>query len=80
MCSLNGISGTIIFTIYQCAYTIPRWNDLVVEKVKEDDGTALGITLSVVFMTIASLIHAVTFFRVISRMGAVTAGNLLCFD
>jgi len=73
LCSLNGVGGTICYCIWQLSWTIPKWDELVTQKIKEKNGSVDIIILTMAFQAVASLLHAVSFFRVVNHMGSVTA-------
>jgi len=74
LCSLNGVGGLIWYGIWELSYTLPRWTELVTDKIEEKNGKMDIIMITVCFQALASLLHAVSFFRVVNHMGAVTAG------
>ena len=74
--TVMGVAGVGTFCAWQLIWTLPRADQLVFDVIRAHGGHNDVIALSYLLLTLASLVHAVTFYHLVGRMGAVTAGVL----
>jgi len=74
--TVMGVAGVGTFCAWQLICTLPRADQLVFDVIRAHGGHNDVIALSYLLLTLASLVHAVTFYHLVGRMGAVTAGVL----
>ena len=72
--ALMGFAGVTVFGLWQLVYTLPRADALVFDVIAEHGGDTGVIWTSYVALTLASLVHAVTFYHLVGGIGCVTAG------
>ena len=69
-----GFAGVATFGLWQLLYTVPRAQALVFDQIAAHGGDTAAIGRAYLVLTLASLVHAVTFYHLVGHMGAVTAG------
>ena len=69
-----GFAGVATFGLWQLLYTVPRAQELVFVQIAAHGGDTAAIGRAYLVLTLASLVHAVTFYHLVGHMGAVTAG------
>ena len=74
--AIMGFAGVAVFATWQLVYTLPRAGELVFGQIASHGGNNATITLAYALLTVASLVHAVTFYHLVGGLGAVTAGIL----
>ena len=74
--SIMGMFGLAVFGFWQVIYTLPRFQVLVVDEVHRHGGVLWVIVLSYALLVACSLIHAISFFSLIKRLGSTTTGVL----
>ena len=72
--ALMGFAGVAVFGGWQLIYTLPRFDELVVQQIAAHGGHTGAILGAYAALTLASLVHAVTFYHLVGRIGSVTAG------
>ena len=72
--TIMGFAGVGTFGLWQVIYTWPRAQPLVFDQIAEHGGSVATITAAYAVLTVASMVHAVTFYHLVGRTGAVTAG------
>ena len=72
--AVMGGAGVAVFGAWQIFYTLPRADDLVLEPIASHGGHVAAILTAYAVLTTASLVHAVTFYHLVGRLGCVTAG------
>ena len=75
-CAVQGIVATIAFFVWQMVYTVPRFEELILEPMKLAGTSALH-GLGVLFLfSLANLVHSTTFFHTLRHFpgGATSAG------
>jgi drug/metabolite transporter (DMT)-like permease len=75
-CAVQGIVSCIALLLWQIVYTWPRFNELILEPMKENHTSyskAISILLS---FTVANLVHALCFFHTLKHFwgGSTSAG------
>jgi drug/metabolite transporter (DMT)-like permease len=73
LCLYCGGIETIIICIYTVLYTLPRWNELIVEPVKVAGGHSNMVALLGLSIVINSIIVNTTYLHLISTLGSVSA-------
>jgi len=71
-----GIFGCVVFGMWQLIYTVPRFQTLVLDEIAKHQGDINVIWVSYIVLAVSSLVHAVTFFSLIQRVGSTTTGVL----
>jgi drug/metabolite transporter (DMT)-like permease len=74
LASVMGLAGVIVYGIWQCVYTIPNFDLLIIDKIHEKQGSVTAILLSFLGLVVVNLAHALCFFRLIGALGATTTG------
>ena len=74
--SMMGMFGLAVFGFWQVIYTLPRFQVLVVDEIHRHGGVLWVIALSYALLVACSLIHAISFFSLIKRVGSTTTGVL----
>ena len=72
--SLMGLFGTIFYTAWQIVYTIPRWEELVLDPIAERDGNIWHILFAYVLLAFMGYLHAVSFYHLLGHVGSVATG------
>ncbi|CAG8614114.1 1671_t:CDS:2 [Paraglomus occultum] len=77
-CFLIGSCSTILSTIYILFYTIPNWDTLVVEKMKEREPHASTPVILIIFafLIFSSLLHNLAYYWLVKHTGNVSTGLL----
>lgn len=75
-CAVQGIVATIILALWQIAYTIPRFQELVAVPMAEAGSSYWDALLILGLIGAANLVHALSFFHTLAHFpgGAVSAG------
>ena len=71
-----GLFGCVVFGMWQLIYTVPRFQTLVLDEIAKHQGDINVIWVSYIVLAVSSLVHAVTFFSLIQRVGSTTTGVL----
>jgi len=74
LCSLMGCGGMVLLGIYQISYTLPHFDDYVAKHVREAEGSIPVIMFTLFMIALMALLHSIAFFRVVNKLGCVTAG------
>jgi len=74
MCVKCGCFGTAVFTCYLFVYVIPRWDDLMINSIKEMGGNPTTIIWSYIWTCLANLFHNLTYFMLLGSSGSVSTG------
>jgi drug/metabolite transporter (DMT)-like permease len=77
-CAVQGIVATLAVLLWQIFYTLPRLEPLVLAPMRESGTTALHALFILVTITMANLVHSLTFFVTLRHFpgGATSAGVL----
>ena len=75
--TIMGLSGAIIYGLWQIIYTVPRFETVVVEQIAINHGDIAIILLTYVFLTFDDLLHGLCFFHLIGSVGATTTGAII---
>jgi len=74
MCGWTGIGGVTLYLIYQCCYTIPHWQELVVDPVVAANGFLWQILLLYLALVAVDAFHMFAQYTVVPRLGSVSTG------
>lgn len=74
LCGMLGLTGCFLNITWQCVYTIPNYNVLVIQSVKEHNGDALTIILAYIALTVASCVSSTCFYNLLTKAGSSTTG------
>jgi len=74
ICSVMGWYGCIIYGTWQVLYTLPHYNEVVLEPIWNKNGNIQQIKWIFCILTFVCFIHAITFYSLLQRLGAVTTG------
>eukprot|EP01114_Cavostelium_apophysatum_P020640 TRINITY_DN6975_c0_g1_i1.p1 TRINITY_DN6975_c0_g1~~TRINITY_DN6975_c0_g1_i1.p1 ORF type:complete len:343 (+),score=23.41 TRINITY_DN6975_c0_g1_i1:254-1282(+) len=66
----------LIISTYLSIYTLPRYKELIVERVQDERGDVPMILLVYTILLLSAFGHAVTYFRLMGSVGAVSTGIL----
>ena len=72
--AIMGAAGVGTFGLWQLVYTLPRADALIAQPIAAHGGHVGVIWAAALTLTLASLVHAVTFYHLVGRLGSVTAG------
>lgn len=72
--AIMGAAGVATFGTWQLIYTLPRADALVFGPMRAHGSHTGTIVAAYVVLTLASLVHAVTFYHLVGQLGSVTAG------
>ncbi|KAL1504715.1 hypothetical protein AB1Y20_008494 [Prymnesium parvum] len=72
--AVMGFAGVGTFGMWQIVYTWPRADSLIFDPIMVHGGNTGTILTVYLVLTVASLVHAVTFYYLVGQMGCVTAG------
>ncbi|CAL6086581.1 Conserved_hypothetical protein [Hexamita inflata] len=74
MCGYTGVFGLCLYMIYQCAYTIPHWQEIVIDPIKAKGGVYWQIGLLYGALIVVDLMHMFAQYTVVPRVGSVSTG------
>lgn len=74
--SFMGFVGVFVFGLWQIFYTIPRFQDLILDEIEAHDGDLNVIAVTYVILVIVNFIHGVCFYHLIKSVGSTTTGIL----
>jgi len=74
ICSFVGTANSVLLVFYFAAYTIPKWDELVAQKVQAVGGHQSDIIFGLLVIWISQLLHSITYFQLLSSSGAVSTG------
>lgn len=72
--AVMGFVGVGVFGSWQVVYTLPRADELIADQIAAKRGSVTVIVIVYAVLTAASMVHAVTFYHLVGKLGAVTAG------
>ena len=64
---LQCLTATFMLVVWQCVYTIPRWDDLIAQPVQHADTTLRTAVLVLISFGLTNLVHATSFFFTIKH-------------
>ena len=75
-CAIQGINAVVFMLVWQLLYTLPRWNNLVLEPMEEAGTTVTAALVLLGGFGLANLVHAISYFFTLRHFpgGAVSAG------
>lgn len=76
VCSMVGGYASLLTLVYLCVHTFPNWQTEVVDLVKAHDGNWLGILFVYPLLTISSMLHALNYYVLLSRINNIAVGIL----
>lgn len=71
---INGVFGTCVNVAWQCFYTIPRYQTLVVESIQKVHGNISVIIICYLMLLFIGALHQLSFLKVIVRIGSTSTG------
>lgn len=71
---LLGSIGTSINLCWQCVYTFPRAQTLILDNITSHQGSVHIILACYVFLLICACIHSFCFYYLLCRVGSITTG------
>jgi hypothetical protein len=74
LCALLGMAGVGLNVLWQCVYTIPHYDAVVVQSVAEAHGDLSVILLAYAGLVIAACISATCFYNLVSQAGSASTG------
>ncbi|CAL6100187.1 Conserved_hypothetical protein [Hexamita inflata] len=74
MCGYTGVFGVALYMVYQCAYTIPHWKQLVIDEIATNNGVVWQICLLYAALFLVDLFHMFAQYTVVPRVGSVSTG------
>ena len=69
-----GFFGTIIYCIWQIIYTLPRFDELIINEIVTHNGNIIIIISAFILLIFINFIHAYCFFHLLGSVGATTTG------
>lgn len=76
LCAILGMCGVSFNLFWQVCYTLPRYQELVVDEIEEHNGHANTILLTYFALMIATSINATCFYNLMGRVGSASTGVL----
>ncbi|KAG0202294.1 hypothetical protein BGX28_005151 [Mortierella sp. GBA30] len=76
VCSMVGGYASLLTFIYLCLHTIPQWKTEVLDVVETHNGNWSEILLIYPLLTISSLLHALNYYVLLSRINNIAVGIL----
>ncbi|KAA8491292.1 hypothetical protein FVE85_7713 [Porphyridium purpureum] len=70
----TGFSCFVLFSVYVLVHTVPRWSELVLVPIEQQHGRVSTIVLCYVLHCVASFLHSVTYYDLLTLVGAVPIG------
>jgi drug/metabolite transporter (DMT)-like permease len=74
--TLDGVYVAILVTAYLVCYTIPNFETLVLDEVREADGNWTWIICTYLALVLSGFLHSLTYFRLLGSVGSVSTGIL----
>lgn len=74
ICSIMGWYGCAIYGFWQVVYTLPHYNELLLEPIQQKNGNFVEIELAFAMLIFVCFIHAIAFYSLLQRIGAVSTG------
>ena len=74
--SFMGFVGVFVFGLWQVFYTIPRFQDLILDEIDAHDGDLRVIITTYILLVIINFIHGLCFYHLIKSVGSTTTGIL----
>lgn len=76
LCAILGMCGVSFNLFWQVVYTLPRYQELVVEEVKDHGGHVDTILFTYLALMIATSINATCFYNLMGKVGSASTGVL----
>lgn len=76
LCAILGMSGVSMNLVWQVFYTLPRYETLVVDEIRDNHGHVDTIVFSYLALMIATCINATCFYNLLGRVGSASTGVL----
>ena len=80
LCSVMGLSGVVVYGIWQIVYTAPRWELLVIDEIEEHQGSIFLISIGYLALVMVNLVHTMCFFHYILKLGSVSVSVMKGFQ
>lgn len=74
LCAMLGLTGGMVNVAWQCLYTLPRFQHLVVDNIAAHRGSLSTIVLAYAALTIAGCVSATCLYRLLHSAGSATTG------
>jgi hypothetical protein len=71
---MMGVTGTIVYSLWQACYTIPNYQLLVLDPIATHHGSVSTILMTFPILILINFIHAFCFFNLLGVVGATTTG------
>ena len=75
-----GFFGTIIYCIWQIIYTLPRFDELIINEIITHNGNIIIIISAFIILIFINFIHAYCFFHLLGSVGATTTGMYIVYE
>ena len=72
--SILGIAGCIVFGTWELAYTLPRFQKLIIDEIAAHNGDDTTIIFTYFTLSVVNCIHSVCLFHTIKNVGSTTTG------
>ena len=76
LCISMGLSGIVLYGLWQFFFTIPRWETLVTQQIHIHEGNTSLIAFAYLFLCLNSIVHTLCFFRFIIKLGCISVSVL----
>jgi hypothetical protein len=80
MCGCMGVASGFCNMAWQIIYTLPRYNELVVQQIQLHQGSVSLIASAAFLLVIIGSVHALCFFYLINWIGSVSTAVSRCMQ
>eukprot|EP01090_Pellita_catalonica_P021523 TRINITY_DN8085_c0_g1_i5.p1 TRINITY_DN8085_c0_g1~~TRINITY_DN8085_c0_g1_i5.p1 ORF type:complete len:393 (-),score=24.87 TRINITY_DN8085_c0_g1_i5:339-1517(-) len=77
--AIQSFTGSVLFCFsmgYCLIYTVPNWDQLVVQSIRSHKGSIASIVILYTGLVIAAFLHCITYYTLLSSLGATSTGVL----
>jgi drug/metabolite transporter (DMT)-like permease len=74
LCALLGMVGVVLNLLWQCVYTVPHYDEVVLQSVAKAHGDLTIILLAYGGLVIAACVSATCFYNLVSQAGSASTG------
>jgi len=76
LCSILGGLGLVINVAWQLVYTVPRFDSLILDEIRESQGDMWVIVECYLLLMVASGVNSTSFYYLLGTMGSASTGVL----
>lgn len=75
LCSISGFIPALFYAAWQVMYTIPNYDQVIVESIETAHGDADIVTLCYVLLGLAAFVHSTLFYYLIHSLGSTMTSS-----